>query len=294
MKELSVIDFFCGAGGFSEGFRQAGIKVIWAIDNWKTAVDTHLENHSDTNTICQDVIKISQLPEREFHNVVPDSEVIIGSPPCTFFSNSNRSGNGDKVKGLELIKAFLRIIARKKFRKGSLLKYWLLENVPKVQNHLQSKYTAKELALDGNFTLVVKSHSSGEYNAKYYGVPTNRTRYFCGEFPPPEKTIAHDKDLILLKEVLNALGRPKEKLHQDIIDPIYGIKMKGEDVSDHHYIHQLSEFEKTKIIRLKQDKGYMGRMAVPENPEKPARTIMATMSFTSRECFVLGYNQTEL
>jgi DNA (cytosine-5)-methyltransferase 1 len=287
-KKLRVIDFFCGAGGFSEGFRQAGFEVIWGIDKWQPAVDTHKENHPECETICDDVIRISKLPDLSFHSIVPDSEVIIGSPPCTFFSNSNRSGNGDKAKGKELIKAYLRIIARKKFKKNSVLKYWILENVPKVQGYIKAKYSAKELSLEGGFELTVKSDCSNEYNAKYFGVPSNRIRYFCGEFPEPKRTISNDKDLIPLKNILHKLGGPKDKLHEPIADPIYGISLPGEDVTDHHYIQELSEFEKSSILRLKQDKGYMGRMAVPENQEKPARTIMATMSFTSRECFVLG------
>lgn len=293
-KELTVIDLFCGAGGFSEGFRQAGFKVIWAVDKWQPAVDTHKENHPNTETICDDVIRLSLLPDIAFHSIIPDSDVIIGSPPCTFFSNSNRSGGGDKSKGKELIRAYLRIIARKKFKKNSKLKYWILENVPKVKKHIKNTYTAKELRLKGKFKLTVKGQYNAEYNAKYYGVPSNRIRYFCGDFPEPEKVIKDDKGLIPLKHILNHLGAPKAKLHSKIMDPLFGFELKGEDVTDHHYFQQLSEFEQTKILRLKQDKGYMGKMAIPENPEKPARTIMATMSFTSRECFVLGHNKVNL
>lgn len=40
MKKLTVIDFFCGAGGFSEGFRQQGFEIIQGYDNWKPAIDT--------------------------------------------------------------------------------------------------------------------------------------------------------------------------------------------------------------------------------------------------------------
>jgi DNA (cytosine-5)-methyltransferase 1 len=285
---VTVIDFFCGGGGFSEGFRQAGFEVIWAVDNWKVAVDTHNENHPEGTAICDDVIRISQLPDKEFHELVPDSNVIIGSPPCTFFSNSNRSGNGDKEKGKELILAYLRIVARKMYRKGSVLQYWLLENVPKVETHIQDEYTMQELGLNGNQTLVVKGPNSGIYNAKYFGVPSNRIRYFCGHFPRPMPVINDDEHLIPLRVILSALGAPRQRLHGHITDPIYGLTMRGEDVTDHHYTQLLSEFERTKVIRLKEDKGYMGRMAVPENPDRPARTIMATMSFTSRECFVLG------
>ena len=44
-KQLTVADFFCGAGGFSEGFNQAGFDVIFSLDNWKPAVETHDINH---------------------------------------------------------------------------------------------------------------------------------------------------------------------------------------------------------------------------------------------------------
>ena len=127
---MKVIDFFCGSGGFSEGFRQADFEVIWAVDKWLPAVETHRENHPESKTIMDDVIRISNLPDIEFEKLVPDSEIIIGSPPCIAFSNSNKSGKGDKTKGIELFEAFLRIIFRKKYKKNSTLKYWILENVP--------------------------------------------------------------------------------------------------------------------------------------------------------------------
>ena len=54
MKEsnrLTVIDFFCGAGGFSEGFRRAGYDVIMGIDNWQPAITTHNFNHGLNDNI---------------------------------------------------------------------------------------------------------------------------------------------------------------------------------------------------------------------------------------------------
>ncbi|MEO5644142.1 MAG: DNA cytosine methyltransferase [Bacteroidia bacterium] len=291
---MRVIDFFCGGGGFSEGFRQAGFDVIWSVDNWQIAVNTHKENHPDSISICDDVIRIAGLSDEEFENLVPDSEVIIGSPPCTSFSNSNNSGNADKAIGIKLIEAYLRIIARKKNKEGSILKYWILENVPKAEPHIKKEYSAKDLGLDGDFILRPKEGNSGVFNAKNFGVPSSRIRYFCGDFPMPKQIARDDSSLIPLKTILTALGNPKEKLHRKITDPIYELQLKGEDVSDHHYVQLLSDFETTKLRRLKQDKGYMGKMSVPENPEKPARTIMATMSFTSRECFVLGHTNGKL
>lgn len=294
MAKLKVVDFFCGAGGFSEGFRQAGFDVVLAVDNWQPAVNTHNENHPEGLAILDDVIRISNLSDKEFHELIPDTEVIVGSPPCTDFSNSNRSGNADKSKGVELVEAYLRIIARKKYKPNSILKYWILENVPKVEDHIKDVYLPKELKLEGGWEFQTKFATSGIYNAKFYGVPSNRKRYFCGDFPKPEITINDDSQLIVLKDILKALGLPKEKLHSKIIDPIYKTEFSGEEVTDHHYFQYLSEFEKKKATRLKQDKGFMGKMSIPENKNKPARTIMATMSFTSRECFVLGEEYSNL
>lgn len=90
---MRVADFFCGGGGFSEGFRQAGFEIVFAVDKWGPAVKTYKGNKPGVNVIQDDVIRISELPDDEFEALVPDSEVIIGSPPCQSFSHSNKSGN---------------------------------------------------------------------------------------------------------------------------------------------------------------------------------------------------------
>ena len=92
---MKVADFFCG-GGFSEGFRQAGFDIVFAVDKWLPAVKTYKANKPKTNVLHDDIIRISNLPDLEFNALVPDTEVIIGSPPCQSFSHSNKSGNADK------------------------------------------------------------------------------------------------------------------------------------------------------------------------------------------------------
>ena len=185
---MRVADFFCGGGGFSEGFRQAGFEIVFAVDKWEPAVTTYKGNKPGVNVIQDDVIRISLLEDEEFERVVPDSEVIIGSPPCQAFSHSNKSGNGDKELGIKLIEAYLRIIARKKAKPNSVLRYWVLENVPAVKEYIKDEYTAKDLGLTGDIVLRPHDGASGKYNAKYFGAPTNRERYLCGEFPPLHRT----------------------------------------------------------------------------------------------------------
>lgn len=288
---MRVADFFCGGGGFSEGFRQAGFDIVFAVDNWNPAVMTYRGNKPGVNVIKDDVIRISLLDDNEFEELVPDSEVIIGSPPCQSFSHSNKSGNADKTLGIQLIEAYLRIIARKKYKKGSVLRYWVLENVPNVKNFIKEEYSAEDLGLEGDFILHPLGGYSNIYNAKYFGAPTNRIRFICGEFPELRETKT-DENIILLRDVLESLGNPLKDSNDLITDVNYpDLLLPRKEVTDHRYVYELAPFEIETARRLKQDKGYMGRMSFPENLNKPSRTVMATMSASSRESMILEYGK---
>ncbi|MHC3994340.1 DNA cytosine methyltransferase [Thiomicrolovo sp. ZZH C-3] len=289
MTKYRVADFFCGGGGFSEGFHLAGFDVVFAVDKWEPAVLTHHMNHPKAKTRVGDVITISNLPDDEFHELIPDTEVIIGSPPCTFFSNSNKSGKADKTEGIALIKAYLRIVARKKFKQNSILKYWVLENVPNVEKYIESSYSAADLGLEGDFTLQVKHESSKVYNAKMFGVASKRLRYLCGDFPEPQELIRDKKAAKTVGDIQKCLGAPLQDLESTIIDPNYGFEMPSKEVTDHHYIREIAEFEWKKAKRMKQDKGYMGRMSFPEDVSRPSRTVMATMSHATREALIYAH-----
>lgn len=286
---MTVADFFCGGGGFSEGFRQAGFEIVFAVDKWLPAVKTYRANEPGANVIQDDIMRVANLPDKEFDALVPDTDIIIGSPPCQSFSHSNKSGNADKLIGVMLIESYLKIIARKKFKKGSILKYWVLENVPSVEGYIKEKYTAADFGLDGDFVLQTRGANVGKYNAKYFGAPTNRERYLCGDFP--RLTATHsDSNVLTLGRVLDSLKKPmgtKPPLVQDINYP--DLYLRYDEITDHDYTYEVAEFEWKTAKRLKQDRGYMGKMSFPENLEKPARTVMATMTTSSREAMILGF-----
>jgi len=99
MSKLRVIDFFCGAGGFSEGFRQMGYKIVYGFDHWKPAVDTFNHNF-DLNCETKNILNFKNSIEEI--EKLPNTQIIIGSPPCVSFSSSNKSGNADKSLGVLL------------------------------------------------------------------------------------------------------------------------------------------------------------------------------------------------
>lgn len=279
-RRLTVSDLFCGAGGFSEGFRQMGYLVIFGLDNWQPAIDTFQFNHKNSKPIRKSILEIAN---NQIDSIIPDSDVIIGSPPCTFFSKSNKAGKGDVNLGMELVLKFLTIIAVKK------PKYWILENVPELQNHLKNSYSFKELGLKESNKIALKIPKTRILNSADYGVAQRRKRLFCGNFQVPENIPDNQRTL---GEIINALPKPStKKLDGYVTDPNYGFSVPKGKLSDHLYDTTLNRFEWTEAKRLKQDHSYYGRMSFPEDITKPSRTIMATKSGVSREAMILHAKQ---
>lgn len=281
---MKVADFFCGAGGFSEGFRQAGFEIAFALDNWKPAIATHELNHPRCKHHLGDILAIE--PDK-IDEIVPDTEIIIGSPPCVAFSHSNNAGKADKSLGLALINKYLQIVAHKKNKKGSVLKYWIMENVPNSARYVQEKYTFDELGLPGGNRAALEIKRKGVFIAADFGAPQTRQRFVCGDFPEPEKT-NNNGDWVTLGEVLTALGSPAEKPAKIVNDRNYGFSIPSRYLTDHYYDTTVERWEWKQARRQKEDHGYMGKMSFPERLDKPSRTIMATQSAVSRESMILG------
>jgi DNA (cytosine-5)-methyltransferase 1 len=302
----TLIDFFCGAGGFSEGFRQLGFQPVLGVDYWQPAVDTYSYNF-ETNAIKFDVgryyTNIHQI------NLLPDTDVILGSPPCVAFSSSNKSGKGDKSSGVFLTESFLRIVAVKKWQKDSILKAWFMENVANSTNYLQDYYTFKDLnltdwAIRNGYSpikkAVVLKDSQFLINSANYGSPQARKRVVSGEITslhrllkPP---ITHSNDATLLNscrrltelhDVKEALPSPfcKES-YRYVYDPNYNIRIKLNHLTDHFYDTGLHESVWRQSRFLKTNHPYMGKMSFPENEHRPARTVTATKIGSSREAHI--------
>lgn len=80
----NVLDLFCGCGGLSLGFEQAGFHVLLGIDIWEDALKTYKHNHTSSRTLCADM---SSLTGKEVADIINGEkvDVIIGGPPCQGF-----------------------------------------------------------------------------------------------------------------------------------------------------------------------------------------------------------------
>lgn len=72
---MRCVDLFAGAGGWTTGARQAGARVLMAINHWPRAVETHSLNHPETEHVCQDLALYD-------HSKIPDHDLLIASPSC--------------------------------------------------------------------------------------------------------------------------------------------------------------------------------------------------------------------
>jgi DNA (cytosine-5)-methyltransferase 1 len=250
-KKLTVIDFFCGAGGFSEGFRQLGYEIILGVDYWQPAMNTF--NHSFKKTFSTKNI-LDYNKSIEEIEALPNSDIIIGSPPCVSFSSSNKSGKADKSLGVQLTETFLRIVAVKKHQPNSKLKGWFMENVVNSKRYLQPSYTFQDLKLSDwakknrispNKIAITLLENSHIINSADYGSIQARKRVISGEvikfqkFVLPERTnkykeekgdLPNYKTLKLLKE--NFPSPFEKKSSSQVKDPLYNFKIEKNKIKN--------------------------------------------------------------
>lgn len=81
------VDLFCGVGGMSLGFEQAGFDVIAGVDSEPRHVETHSKNFPTCETLCADLSAISGSQLRS-ETGIGDShiDVVFAGPPCQGFS----------------------------------------------------------------------------------------------------------------------------------------------------------------------------------------------------------------
>lgn len=95
---MRVVDLFCGCGGLSLGFQNAGFDIVAGFDNWKDAISIYSKNfyhpvfEQDLSDIKQSVSVISQY--------TPD--MIIGGHPCQDFSSAGQRNENNGRGGLTI------------------------------------------------------------------------------------------------------------------------------------------------------------------------------------------------
>ena len=270
----TVGDLFCGAGGFSEGFRQAGFKLSWAMDNWKPAYTT-FEKNQDLTVITDDIMGF------DFRKL-PRVDVLIGSPPCQPFSLANRGGNGDAAKGLELVAKFLDAV------KALTPKYWIMENVANLKPTLEQAWKVNHgLFTKEDVTEYFAPEKIKLIDCSMFGVPQKRRRLFSGDFPLPS---ANPQAPIPMQRIVDSFPPPLTyslDRQETMMDPLYNIEIRTDDLTDHDMDTILDAHQIRNSKYEKKDHSWAGKMDFPDNPNLPCRTICATSQKSGRQAIVI-------
>ncbi len=201
-----AIDLFCGCGGLTQGLKQAGFQVIWAVDNDPSAVATYKANHETVEVKEADIRTLNRTKiKRQLKLKKGALDLLAGCPPCQGFSTL-RTANGAYYvddKRNNLLHQFY------KFTQTFLPKTIMLENVPDLaKTHRFKIFIAnmRKLGYVGEFKVL---------DAADYGVPQRRRRliYIAGRrfipaFAAPSKRIKTVRNAIAKLPLAGSSGDP--------------------------------------------------------------------------------------
>lgn len=159
------IDLFCGAGGLTSGFKEAGIKSILGNDINESACITFKANNPEVQVICDDITK--QDVKNQIIKIGKESniDIICGGPPCQGFSYAGKRFIDDPRN--QLFKDFVEVV------RNLNPKIVVMENVEgiltfdkgNVYRQINELYKEMKYKIEGRVLL-----------ASNYGVPQKRKR----------------------------------------------------------------------------------------------------------------------
>jgi DNA (cytosine-5)-methyltransferase 1 len=169
---LSVVDLFAGAGGLSLGFKQAGYKILAAVEASKHQTETYTQNFPDIKVQHQD---IQDVYAESFMGVV---DVVIGAPPYEAFLATNPDRKKDPRARLYDDPHGALVLDFVDFLTACQPKAFVLELVPDFAEDEIMQALGEELNKAG-FEQVYVSF----LNAADYGATTDRVSLFISSHP---------------------------------------------------------------------------------------------------------------
>lgn len=165
MTKPTAIDLFAGAGGATEGLKNAGFRVLGAVENDQDAAASFAANHPTTQLWEEDIRTVKAKPMRESLGLRQGELTLLKAcPPCQGFSSlALGRGESDAARN-DLVLTVSRFV--RAFRPQAIL----LENVPGLGRDIRFSILKDEIRLLGYSlrTYVVE--------ASKLGVPQRRRR----------------------------------------------------------------------------------------------------------------------
>lgn len=161
--KFTTIDLFCGAGGLSEGFRQAGCKILAGVDHDPDAVATFAHNFPEAEAICGDVR--DKDVRRRMMEAAAGCDLVIGGPPCQAFSQVRNHVRLIDDPRNSLYREFVAVVGVVRPA------MFVMENVPGMDQMGIREQIVEDLSVEGLYCVRAE-----KLDAANFGVPQTRER----------------------------------------------------------------------------------------------------------------------
>lgn len=181
----TAISLFCGAGGCSLGFKQAGYAILYANDKDVAAVETYRKNFPEAICSNEDIDNLNFYEIMDNVGLQPGGlDILIGGPPCQGFSTAGTRFWDDPRN--HLLKSYVKAL------KILNPKWFVMENVEGLLTSNKGTYVfeAANAFISLGYDIRIEKIYSQEY-----GVPQRRKRVLIignrigHEFKMPEPTL---------------------------------------------------------------------------------------------------------
>lgn len=162
-RALLVADLFSGAGGLSEGFRQAGYRIAAGTDVDPDACATYALSFPEAVTVCGDIRE--KGVRRALLEAAAGADIVVGGPPCQAFSQVRNHCRLIEDPRNSLYREFVRAVAELEPMA------FVMENVPGLEQMGAKEQVLEDLAQKGAYQV-----SSRVLDAADFGVPQTRRR----------------------------------------------------------------------------------------------------------------------
>lgn len=246
IRKYKVLDMFCGAGGLSKGFIDAGYDVVLGVDFDEAALKTFEKNHKGAKALKLDLFKDENMIELIKQAQENKIDVLIGGPPCQGFSLAGKRKEADDRN-----KLYERMVELASSIKPRVV---LLENVPGLATLYNGN--AKKRILEDFRNLGYTMTEPQVLYAPDYGIPQIRKRlFFVGlldskeefKYPTP---ILNEENYISCEDAISDLPSLENDMGENIgeysCEPKtkYQIQMRGNTEKLYNHVKS-SHTEKT-------------------------------------------------
>ncbi len=161
---LTALDLFAGAGGATQGLKNAGFHVLAAVEEAADAARTFSVNHPEVSVLARDIRSVDpRALRRQLELSVGSLDLITACPPCQSYSTLGRMDASDSRNDL--------IAEIERFAREFLPAAVLFENVPGVARDPRFECLRTKLQRAG-----YNDFRAYDVFASDYGVPQRRRR----------------------------------------------------------------------------------------------------------------------